>query len=165
MFIFYDIVSLVLTRPEIDQSTLLSCSLVNSDFHHAASSVLYRRIVLSPTYWIAGDSADNPVSSIPVQTRNHTQVARGLPWISQQYNVLRSSSLPQYAAFVSELVISGAPQQWSKRSSHRLFIFQVSSRLVHHLETTSGHCCQQPYAHTSTFAPSRSFHGSSTLTC
>ena len=122
MFIFYDIISLVLTRPEIDQSTLLCCSLVNSDFHHAASRVLYRRIVLSPTYWISRDSADNPVSSIPLQTRNHTQAVRGLPWISQQYSVLRTSSLPQYAAFVSELVLRGAPQQLFKQSSS-IFLF------------------------------------------
>ena len=108
MFLPYDILRLILAGPEVDRTTLLNCSLVNKHFNHAASGVLYRKIVLSPEFFPVldlRDSANNPVGQFEYAV---LQPCSGLLSVSQQYSIIQSSSIPTYAGYVSELVVSGA---------------------------------------------------------
>ena len=50
MLIYYDVLLHILDFVSSDNSVLYQCALVNREFNHAASSVMYARVKLSLPY-------------------------------------------------------------------------------------------------------------------
>lgn len=114
----YDLLVRILDHFRDDYPTLYSCSLVNWEFNHAASKILYSRAVLSPPFQRVLDLRN---TGIPVKVFRTSLQARVNFSLSQPSSNFPSASLSRNALHVLELEISGMLWQirWTSMNDYR----------------------------------------------